>query len=223
MRCRNIERLLPELYTDGLTAAETAEVTHHLVECEHCSQQAEHYRLLFSRIARTDRTANDEVDWSTFGVRLNKRLDAPESGFTGNARPVYAYAAAALLVVALLGVLISGVLREALSPDEVMYSEIEGALGAEVVQTLPYESIDDVVVLTGGVDAIGRSIVTAPDLFDTETADEIDGMLLATLDGEILMEDNLEYLSHSEALGLLSDIETDDILKTLESKTFINN
>ena len=223
MRCRNIHKLLPEFCSNGLSTKQASEVSRHLGDCADCRQQEARYRQLFSRLSLSNETPDASVDWAAFGVRLNERLDGQKSGYSWSPRPAFAIAAAAVIVITMLGVLFSGILRDSRSPDEVMYSELEQELAPKILQDVPYEAIDEIVVVSGGSDAeIGLSDFDSRNLTETAST-EIDDLLLATLNGDVLLEDNLDYLSHEEAFGLLSEAESERLLKTLETQTFTQN
>jgi hypothetical protein len=218
MHCRNIKPLLADYANGVLSASESSAVQSHLNGCPDCADEAGRYQQLFSGpLAREVRET--QVDWPEFGVRLNQRIDDAERGTSWLFRPLIAMPAAAVLLLAVIGLLFFDMPLFGPDSSRTLYSDMEHALGEEVLTTLPYEMLDDIAVATGS-DA-GLSITSLySGMLDADVVDDIFADVLG--DGQIAVPD-VWLTAETDLLSSLTSDEADEIIMELQTKTFFKH
>jgi hypothetical protein len=218
MHCRNIKTLLPDYATGTLSASEASFVLSHVESCPDCVAELARYQRLFSGpLSREARESH--VDWPAFGVRLNERIDKPGRLATLLARPAVAVPAVALLIVGALSVYFFGAPLFGPDPSQTLYSDMERSLGEEVLTTLPYEMLDDIVVSTGSDAGLSLAPLNSG-MLDTDVVDEL---FADALDNSQIVVPESWLANEPDLLSSLTSDEAEEIIMELQSKTFFNH
>ena len=221
MRCREIERMLPDYSAGGLSAAEAANVQAHLATCKHCSLQEHRYKLLFTERLRRD-AETSQVNWSAFGAALNEKLESKRPRRFHFPQPSLVPVIASLLLITVLGIFHFSRPSDPTADDKTLHSELERVLDPETIVHLPLDNLDD---FAGASRFEATTVANSSllDYIDEAAATALDELLLLALYEDAVLVDNLEYLTETEALGMLSPREAEELYSTMKTTTFLNN